>query len=494
MIRYLYLLTSLSIISISPPLQAHCSKRLHTQHEVSNKKRRITATKWSLAQLLTAMYRISKTDKYEPQDILPRLIREIFTHIADRNGITYSKTHLVIPDPQFPLESLDLLITAQEKDDSLMIRIYHGELPHLEQIICTYQFFIGGKKVRREISAGQGFNKGHRLLLEIESLMASLMPLHIDPAHRLSLPLTENYLDEHEFKQLCEEHKNRPLIDKLMVLNNGPIGNTNELPLWIRLKGGDEKLRIGVKVGKYRSNCLSLANFSDGGDLLFYKVNLIAWNKGSKEENSRSTVFLQFPLDQGYGSEHLPAELIWMERLPNLSGKELLTFINSIVDFLKPKAIYLLDSAAVADAQLRMLRPIWQGQGFYQQYGGYKVLDTHSLIDHKGNIYDQSNQAYADCIQYLNNFPAQKLPSVFQRHYQDEVKNLLNRYDTNTHTTFRELLTITSKEGREGDLFFLCQMFFSEKYQGTVKQGRFFDCLEVLSSTQLLHRTTKEPT
>jgi hypothetical protein len=141
-----------------------------------------------------------------------------------------------------------------------------------------------------------------------------------------------------------------------------------------------------------------------------------------------------------------------------------------------------------------MLRPIWQGQGFYQQYGGYEVLDTHSLIDHEGNVYQQSNHAYVRCIQYLNNFPAQKLPLVFQRHYRDEVKNLLDRCDTNTHTTFRELLTITSKEEHQRDFFFLCQMFFSEKYQNTVKPGRFFDCLEVLNSTQLLYRPTKEPT
>ena len=176
---------------------------------------------------------------------------------------------------------------------------------------------------------------------------------------------------------------------------------------------------------KYDSNTLSESNFLTddsgikAGSLLYYRLALCAWDQEKDIAHNHASSAIFIPLDAGYGDPALPAELFWIQKEKNISGKEILEILKQIFYVLQPKAIYLNDRSHTAttyslNIDIRIMRALTCGRTFYGEYAGFEVVDCKDYKSHEGENITQSRKIYNRELEHIRNYPLSNLLKIIK--------------------------------------------------------------------------------
>lgn len=264
---------------------------------------------------------------------------------------------------------------------------------------------------------------------------------------------TQKILNIDDFFNFLNSLKNKPLISIMRAFNNGSVVHTDNTPLKIKLKD-NVTLMMELKLTKYKSNGLAEKNFikpeSDIGldSLLYYQMTLSVWDEASQTSLPTAAAVLYFPLDAGYGNPHLPSEIFWISRSDNLSGKEILEFLERIFRVIEPKVIYLNDEASIdSKLDLRIIRPLVSGQTFYAEYGHFDVLDCTNFESHQGMMISQSKLSYEESLNFFVSLSLKDFKSALKPGSLKNISGILQKHGACAKLS--DLLKILFEEHRE---------------------------------------------
>jgi hypothetical protein len=230
-----------------------------------------------------------------------------------------------------------------------------------------------------------------------------------------------------------------------------------------------------IEAGKYSSNCLHKDNFPNEyskAEPIYFFVNLML------DAQSSPSVTLRIALDDRY-----PSELVVMEKEDTITKKDLLKFVMHLVNFLSPKNLYFFDSSNVA-SDSRIIGPVIKRKNFYEHYGEFELVNTSSLLSLDGKEYNQNREQYARAIEYLYNFPIDKLLVILDKRQHKYFSTLLDTYPDANKKPLSYLMQKTFKEDDKQNFYFLVDRFLSVN-KSSVIDNRFYQAVHTLNKARL---------